>query len=73
MLAHELGHAILHTEIATAAYNNKLLNKGKLEKQADYFALKLLDISIDKDYFEGYTLEQIAKALYVTEASLNYI
>lgn len=71
VLAHELGHAILHTEIAAAAYNNRLLNKGKLEKQADYFALRLLNISIDKDYFEGYSLEQIAKALYVTEDSLK--
>lgn len=72
ILAHELGHAILHIEVSAAAYNNKLINKGKLERQADYFALKLLDITIDKDYYEGFTIEQIAHELCVTETSLEY-
>lgn len=72
VLSHELGHALLHTEIAAAAYNNKLINKGKLERQADYFALRLLDITIDKDYYEGFTLEQIAHELCVTEECLAY-
>lgn len=72
VLAHELGHALLHTEIAAAAYSNKLISKGKLERQADYFALRLLDITIDKDYYEGCTLEQIAQDLCVTETSLKY-
>lgn len=72
VLAHELGHALLHTEIAAAAYNNKLVNKGKLERQADYFALRLLDITLDKDYYEGFTIEQIAQELCVTEESLAY-
>ena len=73
ILAHELGHALLHTEIAKAAYNSKLINGGKLEKQADYFALKLLDIKIDEDLYEGYTLEQLAHGFYVTEESLYYV
>lgn len=73
VLAHELGHAILHVEIATAAYNNKLTNRGKLERQADYFAIKLLDIKLDDVYHYELTLEQIAKELYVTEDSLNYV
>lgn len=59
-------------EIATAAYN-KLTNKGKLERQADYFAINLLGIKIDDVYHYGLTLEQIAKELYVTEDSLNYV
>ncbi|MBS4534469.1 ImmA/IrrE family metallo-endopeptidase [Clostridium sp. D2Q-14] len=71
ILAHELGHALLHTKIYQAAYNNKLINKGKLEKQADYFALKLLNIKIDSIYYEGFTIEQISKALYVNEKSLE--
>ncbi|MBS4535608.1 ImmA/IrrE family metallo-endopeptidase [Clostridium sp. D2Q-14] len=71
ILAHELGHALLHTEIITAAFNKNLINKGKLEKQADYFALKLLGINIDAVSFEGYTVEQISKALYVSEKSLD--
>ena len=50
VLAHELGHAVLHVEIGTAAYSNKLINRGKLERQADYFAIKILDIKIDDVY-----------------------
>lgn len=60
VLAHELGHAILHVEIAQAAYNSKLVNTGKLERQADYFAIKLLDMSINEIDHEGLTIEQIA-------------
>jgi len=71
ILAHELGHAILHTDIISAAYNKKLINKGKLEKQADYFALKLLNIEIDSIDYEGYTIEQISKSLHVSEKSLE--
>lgn|SRR5690554_1817067 len=72
VLAHELGHAVLHTEIYTATFNKNLLNKGKLEKQAHYFALRLLKIEIDDIDFEGYTIEQVSKALYVSEDALKY-
>jgi len=73
VLAHELGHAVLHVEIATASYSNNLTNRGKLEHQADYFAINLLGIKIDDVYHYGLTFEQIAKELYVTEDSLNYV
>lgn len=73
ILGHELGHALLHTEISKATYNSKLINKGKLEKQADYFAIKLLNVNIDEIYYEGSTIEQIAKELCITEESLSYI
>ncbi len=73
VLSHELGHAILHTEIASAAYSNKLIVKGKLEKQADYFAIKLLDIELDDVGYEGFTSEQLAKDLCVSEGSLEYM
>ncbi|WP_374212506.1 ImmA/IrrE family metallo-endopeptidase [Tissierella sp. MB52-C2] len=72
VLAHELRHVLLHIEVTKSAYNSKLINRGKLEKQADYFALKLLDISIDEISYEGYTQEQIAEDLYITERSINY-
>lgn len=74
VLAHELGHALLHTETYTATFNKNLLNKGNLEKQAHYFALRLLKIEIEIDDidFEVYTIEQILKALYVSEDSLKY-
>ncbi|NBI07943.1 ImmA/IrrE family metallo-endopeptidase [Senegalia massiliensis] len=68
ILAHELVHALLHTKTYQAAYNKDLINKGKLEKQADYFALRLLQIEIDSI---GSTIEQIASSLYVTEESLS--
>ena len=72
ILAHELGHALLHLGVVTAAYNKGLINNGKLERQANYFALKLLDINIDKDCYEGYSFEQLAREFYITEASLKY-
>lgn len=61
----------MHIEIITAAFNKDLINRGKLEKQADYFALKLLNIEINNIDFESYTMEQIAGALYVSEKSLE--
>jgi len=73
ILAHELGHAILHTELIAASFNKELINKGKLEKQANYFAVNLLDIELDSIDFEGYTIEQISKALHITEESLIYL
>jgi Zn-dependent peptidase ImmA (M78 family) len=72
ILAHELGHAILHIEIYEAAFNKDLINKGKLEKQAHYFAIKLLDITLDPIEHEGMTIEQIAGSLHVAEDSLEY-
>lgn len=62
ILSHEFGHAILHIEVATAGYNSKLINKGKLEHQADYFALRLINVAIDEFCYEGFTTEQIAAA-----------
>lgn len=72
VLAHELGHAILHPDIDIATYSSKLLNKGKLERQANYFATKLLDIRISSSTFEGYSVEEIAKELYVAETSIEF-
>lgn len=70
VLAHELGHAILHTKIYSAAFNKKLLNKGKFEKQANYFALKLLNIKFDPVDFNGFTLEQICSYLHINKECL---
>ena len=73
VLAHELGHAVLHTEIQTAAFNKDFINKAKLERQANYFALKLLNIKIDPVEFRDYTIDYISKSLYVSEESLSYL
>jgi len=60
---HELGHAIFHPNANTPfLINNTFYSVDKLERQANYFAARLL---IPGDIFliyEGYTLDQIACA-----------
>lgn len=63
ILSHELGHSILHTSLLSAAFNNDLINKGKLERQANYFAFKLEKIKFDEVELREMTLEQIASCL----------
>ena len=61
VLAHEVGHAILHVDEFETFYN-PLLNKGKLENEANYFATKLL--YSDYELEEGiHTREQLADRL----------
>lgn len=73
VLSHELGHAILHTEIAQASFSSKLINKGKLERQADYFACKLLNIKIDDAYHYEFSTKQIARDLGVSNEALEHL
>lgn len=73
ILAHELGHALLHTNNLEAAFNRDLLNTGKLERQANYFGIKLLNLDIDPIECDGYTIEQIAHILEVPEVALKQI
>ena len=73
ILSHELAHAILHVELIQSVYNSRLINKGKLERQANYFALKLLEIKADSIYQEGFTREQISKDLFITESSIELL
>jgi Zn-dependent peptidase ImmA (M78 family) len=61
ILRHELGHAILHTEISSSDF----MNIGKLDKQANYFALALSGIKFDVIEMEGMTLMQIASCVNV--------
>ncbi|MFL8887585.1 ImmA/IrrE family metallo-endopeptidase [Helcococcus kunzii] len=71
VLAHEIGHAILHVEESEMFYN-PLLNKGKLEKEADYFATKLLYSNLEiEDGIETY--EQLANLLGIKEDNIKYI
>lgn len=60
VLKHELGHALCHDE-PSAAFS--LVNIGKLERQANYFAFRLSDIKFDDVELQGMTLEQIASCL----------
>lgn len=72
LIAHEIGHAILHTKVKEAAYKNTI-NDDKYECHADYFAVKLLDKSIDPAYFEGYTADSIAKSLHISKGAVEYV
>jgi len=63
ILAHELGHALLHTDMSSAAFNYKVLNVGKLEKQANYFAMKLLDLNVNEELFIDLSCDQFIKLL----------
>ena len=71
VLSHELGHALLHVQLSEASYNKHLVNRGKLERQADYFAFKLLNINLDEIDYEGFTVEQIAASEYVTPKTIK--
>lgn len=73
VLAHELGHALLHVDIYESAFRKELVNKGKFERQANYFAVRLLGIEIDPIEYEGMTIRQIAKDLHIAEESLEYL
>lgn len=71
VLAHELAHAILHIN-ESIVYFNPLENNWKLEKEANYFAMKLLykDYEIE-DGIE--TKVQLANMLGVEEDLVDYI
>jgi Zn-dependent peptidase ImmA (M78 family) len=60
-LRHELGHAILHPKISCSSY----VNTGKIDKQADYFALALSGITFDLIEMQDMTLQQIASCVEV--------
>lgn len=74
ILAHELGHALLHTDIHTAAFNSRLINTNKIEMQANYFAIRLLISESDIDYvfFDGMNFEQISSYLGVPKEFIKY-
>ncbi len=64
VMAHELGHAILHIKVNCCFMKNKtLLSTTKIERQANLFATELLlpDKIIVECFEKGYTLDQIAE------------
>lgn len=71
-LSHELGHALLHIKIKNSV-NRFLLNKGKLEKQANYFAFKLNKFTFDEIELYEMTLEQIASCIEMPENALRQL
>lgn len=67
VIAHELGHLILHTSLLTSHYTeNNLLVKDKLEVQANKFAAELL-IPDDVEIYEGMTTKELACYLKIPE------
>lgn len=74
VMAHELGHAILHrTENCRFLENKTLLLTSKIERQANIFAAELLipDDLIYKTEYEGFTCRQIAYAEGLSEELLK--
>ena len=74
MIAHELGHAILHTDINFVFLNNGLIARCKWERQANIFAAELLMFDFNEfDLMcEGLTLGELADDLEVSESVLKY-
>lgn len=68
-LRHELGHALLHVDVL----NSSLCNKGKLELQANYFAVELSKIAMDSIELNEMTLEQIACCLELPYKPLKQV
>lgn len=68
VIAHELGHALLHVEEDITYYGNA---KGRMELEADYFATKLLypDYKIE----EGKTVQELSQILKIKPNQVAYL
>ncbi len=63
VIAHELGHAVLHSsDTAFFLHDHTFYSRGRFEKEANYFAAELLiDLSIiDEVYIGSYSINQLA-------------
>lgn len=75
VLAHELGHAILHPKVSCSFFtNNSLVNKIKKEYEANLFAAELLIDFNESDliYLEGYSINQLASKYEVPTSLMNF-
>lgn len=74
ILAHELGHALLHTNISVEFYFGSLIVKGKLEKEANYFAAEILidQESIDYNFIQDLNLDQLSSYYGVPKELIEY-
>lgn len=74
IIAHELGHVLLHPELNTSFLkNNTFLSVDKYEYQANVFAANLLlPDGFEKDFeFVGMTVEQIADTVAIPVSLLK--
>lgn len=67
VLAHEIGHSILHPKSYCFFSNVKSINTSKKEHEANLFAAELLlDLSkTDISYIDGYSINQLASSCKV--------
>ena len=76
LIAHELGHAVLHTKIAMMRgfQEMEVLDGGsKEEDEANFFAAELLlEDDVVLSYLGEYSFFEAAKMLYVPAALLDY-
>jgi|GEM_PF-6735625 len=49
------------------------MNINKLEKQANYFAVKILNVDLDSIALEGFTIDQIASTLELPVAYVTTV
>ncbi|WP_446897480.1 ImmA/IrrE family metallo-endopeptidase [Clostridium sp. LBM24168] len=75
VIAHELGHALLHCSNQTVfIHEYTLFPRGKVEIQANKFAAELLinEKDIDKCYLENMSLDQLACYYGVPKQLVKY-
>lgn len=73
VLAHELGHAIMHENLNTPfLMENTLLSKNKFEKEANTFAIELLVPDIEIIENPDLTIGQMARMTGYSEDILKY-
>ena len=75
ILAHELGHAVLHSSVnCFFLENNSFFVKNKIEKEANQFSAELLidDVELKNLLCSSYTTAQIAALMEVPESLILY-
>ena len=75
ILAHELGHAVLHSSVnCFFLENNSFFVKNKIEKEANQFSAELLidDVELKDLLCSSYTTAQIAAIMEVPENLILY-
>lgn len=75
IMAHELGHAIMHSNSSTSfLHDHTYYARGKFEREANLFAAELLidTFNIDTASVQNYTLVQLASTLNVPMELLKY-
>lgn len=68
-LRHELGHILLHLD----STNTYIINTGKIERQANYFAFKLSNITLDEIELYEMTIEQVSCSISMPQTALKQI